>query len=121
MREIKFRAWDKETKLMRYLGKDTHDSMTFMPSGEMHYYNLQNGSGGDEYELMQFTGLKDKNGKDIFEGDIIHAESKDGENVNYDEVVEFKGGAYYPVCEVPEKENWFEVIGNIYENPNLLR
>ena len=64
MREIKFRAWDKNQKRMFII-----QSLTWDVSGQLIYFLLENVS-----ELMQFTGLKDKNGKEIYEGDIIIAD-----------------------------------------------
>ncbi|MFX1588988.1 MAG: YopX family protein [Promethearchaeota archaeon] len=91
-----------------------------------YVYNLQNGIGGNEYyELSQFTGLKDKKGKEIYEGDIVQWEDSrnndmySGDIIYSNEPVEFKGGAFYPICTMDEKE--FEIIGNIYENPELLK
>lgn len=88
------------------------------------------------FELMQYTGLKDKNGVEIYEGDIIKAKHDDG---RYDtgEVVYGSKGAfclYLPEVATGIKkpllnyihgimlaEHDFEVIGNIYENPELLK
>lgn len=107
MREIKFRAWDEKSKYMAYQG--TPDLETIQ-SFFFHF--------GD-FELMQFTGIKDKNGIEIYEGDII----KQGECI---EVVEYcnslselsHGGSVlgfdFGNC-WNEKE--IEVIGNIFKNP----
>ena len=72
-REIKFRAWNKEDKIMVDLQKITPLALNDMMNTQL---NLQGRSGlfipfFKELELMQYTGLKDRNGKEIYEGDII--------------------------------------------------
>ena len=130
MREIKFRVFDKDYKKMHIVGKDGHDSLTCW-DGKIQYYNLQNGEGSGEhgsYILMQYTGLTDKNGKEIYEGDYFQDDINIWEvgyqdscfvakclNVGFgveclDEFMDFETHQY---CDV-------EVIGNIYENPHLL-
>lgn len=127
MREILFRAWDKTTNKYRKFD-GMHDTMIIDESGEIRYYNLQNGSGGDEYILEQFTGLLDKNGVRIFEGDLIYI----GESLH---VIVWNEKGYW-LCK-PTKGNtyyytgralWFKdtefphatVIGNIHDNRELL-
>ena len=72
---------------------------------------------------MQYTSLKDKHGEEIYEGDIVRSTADFG-TAQYDdnreiiEPVEFKNGCFYPICMEPEEN--FEIIGNIYENPELL-
>lgn len=111
MREIKFRAWDKERNEMRY-GFEGQIDWEFR----------------DDYPLMQYTGLKDKNGKEIYEGDIIQL-WKDKIKAYK---VEIKWNDHYlgyePWCQyidgLDSPEQWgyeMEVIGNIYENPELLK
>lgn len=134
MRDIKFRVWDKETKHMHICGEDVHDTINFeIETNRAYYYNLQNGCGSlredSDYVLMQYTGLKDKNGKEIYEGDIIKicAEGLGGEAIGkivYDEY----DLAFVLKNEVEElseclwyAEQQLEVIGNIYDNPELLR
>lgn len=121
MREIKFRAWDKETKKMCYLS-NPHWSLSFGYNGKAEVYNLQNGSGGNEYELMQFTGLKDKNGKEIYEGDILKesaAREYMGSVIFEDGVFEISG-ILTALRQHTIDHYGFEIIGNIYENPDLL-
>ena len=123
-REIKFRVWDKEPRIMIYLNT-SHDSLMFHNAGNASYYNLQNGSGGDEYELMQFTGLKDKNGKEIYEGDIVDFNGTRG-LFKY-EVTFSEGSFCYNVFGDMKSFKYdganysCEVIGNVYENKDLLK
>lgn len=79
----------------------------------------------DEIELMQTTGLKDKNGKEIFEGDIVKMSKDVYSEPTYYEVVRHYGGAYrleskQHGCELWLRHNGCEVVGNIYENKELL-
>lgn len=106
MRELKFRAWDK--------GNST---MFFGIEGHLERFD------DEMYQIMQFTGLKDKNGKEIYEGDIFQDE-EDGscEFVEWDN--DFGGWstqAWYSVGEFTQAIDHLEVIGNIYENPELLK
>ena len=75
--------------------------------------------------LMQSTGLKDKNGKEIFEGDIVKMAKDVYSEPTYYEVVRHYGGAYrleskQHGCELWLRHTDCEVVGNIYENPELL-
>ena len=121
MREIKFRAWDKKEKTMDE------------PFGlyAVGYLNGENGYDAKHYILLQYTGLKDKNNVEIYEGDIIKGlwDAK----LDYSEqicTVEFLNGAFVetyfnrPVGDFTgsyHRGNTIEVIGNIYENPELLK
>ena len=149
MREIKFRAWDKKYKHMRLFdshkdgilyassefcvssGYDSYDSPTFEEDTS------------DDYEIMQYTGLKDKNGKEIYEGDILKINYGIPSTTDTLQVVWYSD--YY--LELESERNisycgWFfknirgngcsgpagvefqddlEVIGNIHENSELLK
>ena len=69
MREIKFRVWDKLSERMIYHHNDNQQHFIIDLNGRFH--NLQNGSGGDDYVIQQYTGLTDNNDKEIYEGDIL--------------------------------------------------
>lgn len=78
----------------------------------------------DGYELMQFTGLHDKNGKEIYEGDIVRHRFEYEEYKNYKIV--YRDAAFFADGVIPPhyftlgKNNGFEIIGNICQNPELL-
>lgn len=131
MREIKFRAWDKKKKSMIPHGR----LFSLDCSNEYPFLALANGFYADEFsvEVMQFTGLRDKNGKEIYEGDYLRCKKYVGGNfvehcyeLGY---VEFlhgafglhrKQGFYRPFKDWLEDYE-LEVIGNIYEHPELFK
>lgn len=130
MREIKFRAWDEKKKRMSNpfsFGNITEQALyrgLCIASLKGHknvegrelpiYWRFKLEEFGDNVILMQFTGLKDKNGKEIYEGDIV----KSGITI---EKVEFEDGCFV-VHDYDYLHKWkhCKVIGNIYENPELL-
>jgi len=136
MREIKFRAWDKiENEIL----SGFYSGIKINLDGQI--YTNENFNITQHYELMQYTGLKDKNGKEIYEGDIVKFEYRDdmnwAENDNEElsfskeaqisEVMErgivagnFENGELWLIDWAMESEYVFEIIGNIYENPELL-
>jgi len=134
-REIKFRAWDKVSKLMIYgfwIGSIT-GMVRLVVQQAKDGSEVILGELINDLELMQFTGLKDKNGKEIYEGDLFDCIYKfDGCKKHKLEVIWNEESAGFKLknhgeCHQPNvsKTMWdlerLEVIGNIYENPELLK
>lgn len=120
-REIKFRAWvKKEKEMTKVLGLETRDYATL---NVLYNDNSKCTLGIFAVEIMQYTGLKDKNGKEIYEGDIVILNDAEEENRC---VVKYKYGSYILVDgDLREslsnvEDRFLEVVGNIYENKNLL-
>lgn len=127
----KFRAWDKETKTM--LDVSLVDFKKSALVGEHWEFGETNFINFDDVNLMQSTGLKDKNGKEIFEGDIV-TDGDVASDIKYHQTLGFhmigKYGFSVPFGQGVDVEYFeefadhvskiFEVIGNIYENPELL-
>jgi uncharacterized phage protein (TIGR01671 family) len=128
-RETKFRAWLKaeskmcEVGLIRFgvgaflLGAEPGSDI-ISSDGKFKAKAPDSGRfvNNEEFELMQFTGLKDKNGKEIYESDILEYPHRE---VNDDRVVTFIDGGFM-LTHINGQRFWpydNEVIGNIYENP----
>ena len=108
MREIKFRAWDKDKKEMFFVQRLN----CFLFNAPSKY---EDGSGVPKnYEIMQYTGLKDKNGKEIYEGDIVKRPAL-LPNASVEFVTTLNLARY-----LPSHLEHCEIIGNIYQNPELL-
>ena len=124
---MKFRAWDKINK--KWVG--AFDKIKTADEEDFYWGWLTGFCGRDEYvlfndvlpfvEIVQYTGLKDKNGVEIYEGDIIkytHYERTTGIKLVDIYPVEWNDdGSGYSLCYGGETR---EVIGNIFENPELL-
>lgn len=131
MREIKFRAWDSITRCYLKLDGILADGRSFLngpAKGGFMAYNIQ------DFQVEQFTGLKDKHGREIYEGDICNCPDTDVDGTivflngrfvwtdgacHWDMVYNAKDGQ--PIDRVVQEADDLVIIGNIHENPELLK
>lgn len=133
-REIKFRLWSKIGK--KFIETDNPD-LDFVINNNGYLYSIENFYGEIyilpqmDIEVLQFTGLQDRNGKEIYEGDILKYNFPyDGRLKHVSSVKFLETQASFGIKDRYENEiplyriaanNYFEVIGNIYENEELLK
>lgn len=129
-REIKFRAWNKEKKIMCYDKEDGEvDCWDGVFSSEVGLINRYLNLSDDlkSYEYMQYIGRKDINKKEIYEGDIVRTNSGRLCRVVWFSSPQYQGWDLEPIeTKNPAPKEWnlweyLEIIGNIFDNPELLK
>ena len=121
MKDIKFRVWDNERNAMfnsKSVDIDFFEGKIEITSDTIRYDEVYTDEIKD-FELMQYVGCKDKNNKEIYEGDIVKTKEHIGQIIYSKGMffIDVKGDFYLPIYNASE---FMEVIGNIYENPDLL-
>ena len=115
------KTWEELGKVKRIRFDNEGNVTTVLFEGKILGVNTH----VDEIKLMQSTGLADKNGKEIFDGDIVKMSKDVYSEPTYYEVVRHRGGAYRLESKQHGCELWLrhadcEIVGNVYENPELL-
>lgn len=122
-REILFRAWHKDSKVMF----EVLAIAFYMKKVGVKWHGAERDIAINQFEIMQFTGLHDKNGTAIFEGDVVRSNNKAYEDVPSINSVSFVNGCFklvaprindIPLFNYQSKD--IEVIGDIFSNPELL-
>lgn len=122
---FKFRAWNKKERIMHYKAEQTYD--TFTGSPRIWKQSFSDVLDDENYIVEQSTGLKDKNGKLIYEGDIIFINGEKWCVIWNAEDCAFFFSNLKEVYHQPifpdfyKMTDDFEVIGNVHENPELLK
>ncbi len=121
MRPIKYRVW-----ITPWGNAEPSAFMVYIPELHLHEYfgNWERG-GYQNARFQQFTGIKDSSGKEIYEGDIIDVNTRFKKGM-----VKFENGGFiilgiplqeYKTVSYPKRFSRLKVIGNIFENPELLK
>jgi hypothetical protein len=120
MRETKYRAWDTVNKVM---GEVVELRLGLLQGVDVKYKSSRlkasGGIYGKPFILLQYIGIEDKDGKDIYDGDILGYEEDTGLDVkSSNHIVKYYPGRFSTTAIKPSL--YWKIIGNIYENPELI-
>lgn len=131
MKEIKFRAWDKDAEYMVYSDKQYDTYFFEFADGLVRCFRIDEGCGSiheppqpistELDNIMQYTGLKDKTGREIYEGDILINPSNRDDDDCIKNIVKWINTPYTAAFDFGSAPaaHLAEIIGDIYQNPEL--
>jgi len=134
-RELKFRIWDKQNKIFIYERDASHKRLAISLVGLVYHGGYDDVLSENDYVIQQYTGMKDRNGVEVYEGDIVAEKITEEMAANGDSavvgVVYFAAGTFLidgdgPLYDrthslTPDILEDFVVVGNKFTNPELLK